>query len=572
MTTQEDTVPPPELETTPLDPSSRSGLILSVLRGRYSTIGVCIALGILGGIAEGVVPIGIGYALDTALGRTDHTMAAVGTAVAAVIVVAIFCSVTRFHLSERTRIAVAYRLNQAIGRRAAEAGPALPAQVPSGEVATTVSDDTAAVGALPNAIAQFAGAVIASLLVSVYLLTRSLPLGLVVLIGVPILVLVTAKAFAPLEARQREHRELLGRLTVVGADIARGLRVLRGIGGAPVLRERFDRLSGEVRRAGGRVAGVQAVLAAANVALPGIFLVAVIWIGARLAAEGHLRPGELVAFYGCAAYLVNPVSTVSGLVARLSEATVGAANVARILRTEASGAFDGTVSGPAKPTMLADPVSGVTVGADEFLAVVAAEPGEGESVAERLTAAAGPDDGSATMGGTPLHRMTRTEVRRRILLHDAAPYLFSGRLRDELDPYGEHDDGRLFDALRAACATDVVTQLDDGLETVLGEDGHQLSGGQRQRIMLARALLRAPEVLVLVDPTSAVDASTEVEIAHRLRENRRGRATVVVATGPALLAVADRVVYLTDEVHSGRHTELLDRVPAYRARTMRGDT
>ena len=98
------------------------------------------------------------------------------------------------------------------------------------------------------------------------------------------------------------------------------------------------------------------------------------------------------------------------------------------------------------------------------------------------------------------------------------------------------------------------------------ERGRSFSGGQRQRLVLARALLADAEILVLVEPTSAVDAHTEARIARRLRDARRGRTTVVVTGSPLVLDQADRVVFLEDGrvAATGTHRELLESSPAYR--------
>jgi ABC-type multidrug transport system fused ATPase/permease subunit len=113
----------------------------------------------------------------------------------------------------------------------------------------------------------------------------------------------------------------------------------------------------------------------------------------------------------------------------------------------------------------------------------------------------------------------------------------------------------------------VLESLPDGMDAEVTERGRSFSGGQRQRLVLARALAADPEILVLVEPTSAVDAHTEARVADRLREHRAGRTTVVTTTSPLLLDRVDNVAFVEDGavVAVGRHRDLLEQVPGYRA-------
>jgi ABC-type multidrug transport system fused ATPase/permease subunit len=164
-------------------------------------------------------------------------------------------------------------------------------------------------------------------------------------------------------------------------------------------------------------------------------------------------------------------------------------------------------------------------------------------------------------------------LRSRVLVSEPEPRLFTGRLRDELDPGGQQADGDLLTALQVADAADVLDALPDGLDAEVEERGRSFSGGQRQRIALARAVLADPDVLVLVEPTSAVDAHTESRIADRLRVSRAGRTTLVVTASPLLLDRADHVAVLVGGrvVAQGAHAELLHAVPAYRETVLRGE-
>jgi len=169
-------------------------------------------------------------------------------------------------------------------------------------------------------------------------------------------------------------------------------------------------------------------------------------------------------------------------------------------------------------------------------------------------------------GGVPLEVVGREVLRHRIVVSDTASTLFSGVLADQLDVRGAGRE-QVAAALHTASAEDVLDGLPDGLDTVVSERGRSFSGGQRQRLVLARALAADPEVLVLVEPTSAVDAHTEAGIADRLRRHRSGRTTVVTTSSPLLLDRVDTVAFLRDGVvvAQGSHRELLTEVAAYRA-------
>ena len=236
---------------------------------------------------------------------------------------------------------------------------------------------------------------------------------------------------------------------------------------------------------------------------------------------------------------------------------------------------------------LADPASGVVVGPRGLTAVVCASPADADAIADRLGRYA---DSDATLGGIPLRDLPLDEVRRRILVAGNDARLFSGPLRTELDPGDralrdrgdragrDRGDGvggtDLLDrAVDNASARDIVEALPDGLDADVVGAGMEFSGGQRQRLRLARALMVDPDVLVLVEPTSAVDAHTEARIGRRLGANRADRATVVFTTSPILLDRADRVFYVAAGrvVAEGTHAELLGSEPAYAALVTRGE-
>ena len=186
----------------------------------------------------------------------------------------------------------------------------------------------------------------------------------------------------------------------------------------------------------------------------------------------------------------------------------------------------------------------------------------------------GEEDG-VLLGDVRIADLPVDTVRRRILVSEADPVLFAGVLRHELDPWSHTngDESKLLAAIGIANAEDILDALPDGLDTTVEERGRSFSGGQRQRLVLARALLSEAEVLVLVEPTSAVDAHTEARIAERLRDARAGRTTVIVTTSPLVLDRADVVVLVEDgrAVAQGTHRDLLRSSDEYRDVVTRGE-
>jgi ABC-type multidrug transport system fused ATPase/permease subunit len=474
-----------------------------------------------------------------------------------------------------------YRGAQLAAQGAERAGPALTRSIPAGEVVTVFANDVMRLGGLYDAMGRFAGAIASYVVVGAILLAASPPLGWLVLLGGPVMLASLSLIVRPLQRRQALQREEAGRLTTLGADTVAGLRVLRGIGGEQTFLRRYEEQSQRVRVRGVRVAGIQAALDSAQVLLPGIFVVLVTWLGARQAIEGELSAGQLVAFYGYTAFLTMPLQTAIEIVDRGIRAQIAAGKMLRVMAVQPDhdATRPGTVDLPADGADLVDPLSGTVVRGGRLTALVSARPEESAAVADRL-GRHGPGPHQTTWGGVRLDDLSIADVRRHIVVSEPDPRLFTGVLRDQLLGAGATDvaqpvpegDLRVNKALETASALDVLDALPDGLDGTVEERGRSYSGGQRQRMALARALLTEAPVLVLVEPTSAVDAHTEARIAQRLTLHRSDRTTVVTTVSPLLLGQADEVVLLEDGLATARgtHRDLLDH-PAYRHIVLRGE-
>ena len=548
------------------DLRSPTRFLLWVARGQLGTLALGVLYGVVWMAALAVVPALVGRAIDLGVtgGDTAGLLGWSALILAAGLVSAV-AGILRHRVAVVNWLGAAYRVQQLLVRHAVRLGASLPRRVPTGEVAAVGTHDAERVGAAMDIVARLSGALVSFVVVAALMVRSSTTLGLVVAVGVPLLSAAVGPLLRPLHRRRARHRELVGALTTVGADTVSGLRVLRGIGGEAVFSRRYAAASSEVRDAGVAAARVQSVLDAAEVALTGVFVVAVTWLGARLALAGRISVGELVAFYGYAAFLLLPVRTVTEAADKFTRALVAARRTVQVLALEPELASGSSAQEPPAGSALVDRGSGLVVEPGELTAVVAGVPEQAAAIADRLGRFA--DGDPVWLGGVALRDLPLDVVRRRVLVSDHDPRLFTGRLAAELDPTGSTPADRLLAAVHTASAEDVLEALPDGLATEVAERGRTFSGGQRQRLVLVRALLADPEILVLVEPTSAVDAHTEARIADRLVAARSGRTTVVCTTSPLLLDRADTVALVLDGrvVAQGTHRELLDTEPRYRA-------
>ena len=497
----------------------------------------------------------------------------VGVVVALGIIQAL-CGAMRHQLAVTNWMHAAYRTVQLIGRHVTITGTALTDTIPAGDIVNTVAADAMRIGGAFDVVARFIGAIVAWVVVSIILLTTSLQLGLIVLIGVPVLASLTTPLMKPLHTTQAAQREAAGRLAALGSDTVAGLRILRGVGGEEVFLSNYKTQSDRVRRAGNRIATPQAGLESGQVLLPAVLTGIVTWLGARAVMSGSLQAGQLVAFFGYATFLTTPLRTAIEYVISTTRAYVGAGRVLRIL------AVVPLVLEPHEPRSwpqtldtFEDCQSGVRVRRGEMVGFVTETPAEASRLADRWGRFT-PDVGLVQVNGISLLDFSVIDTRTHIVVNEIEPRLFSGELRHELVPRGNLSDEHIKRALDTSSALDILGALEFGLATHVEERARSFSGGQRQRLSLARALLTDAALLILVEPTSAVDTHTEARIARRLGDHRREHATLVASTSPLLLEKMDLVYLLVDGcvVESGSHHSLVKHSATYRQIVLREES
>ncbi|MEU6038523.1 ABC transporter ATP-binding protein [Actinomadura sp. NPDC047616] len=552
-----------------------------VLRGalvgqwRYAVPGAVLAAGHQAG--EALVPVVIGVVIDEAIAPGDEGALLTWIAMlAAVFAVLSYSYRFSFRHAERASERAAHELRLRVTRRTLDPrGGAETGRLP-GELVNIATGDAKRVGAvhlsLTAGIAALAGLVFGG----VALLRVSVPLGLLVLLGIPPLLGLAHLLGKPLERRSAAEQERAAHASGVAADLIAGLRVLKGIGAERSAVDRYRRTSRDSLAATVRAARAQAWHDGGMLMLTGVFIAVVALVGGRLAASGDITVGQLVTAVGLAQFLLTPLSILSWANGELAQGRASAARIASVLGAPpAVAGGDGVLPRPVRGAVRLRGVScgdGALRGLDldaapgELLGVVTTDPKAATWLLRLLGRSADPDGGTVELDGVPLATLDPAEIRRAVVVAEHDADLFEGGLLDNVTA-AAGDGGAAEKAMAAAAADEVAANLPHGTATVLAERGRSLSGGQRQRVALARALASGAPVLVLHDPTTAVDAVTEARIAEGLREARQGRTTIVVATSPALLAVADRVVFLDGGAVTaeGSHAELVHRRPAYRA-------
>ena len=467
-------------------------------------------------------------------------------------------------------ISAATRLQQLVARKAVDLGADLPRLVSTGEVSAINSNDVERVARVYDLIPRLSGAIISFFFVSILLISSSPTLGLMVVIGVPLLGLVIGPIIKPLQTRESAQREKLSLSSGLAADTVAGLRILRGIGGEETFLRRFRNASQEVRAAAVRTAKMRALLDGLQIILPGSLVVGVIWVGGNLVSQGELKVGELLSFYGYSAFLMIPLQILTESAQRLTSGTVAARRVMKLLSVESLQQW-GQRDFPKNFSLIEDTKSGLVINKGDFLGVVSDNSLNADEMVDRLGGYI--DAHTVRVDDIPLAEIERDSIRAHIYSQEKEPAILSGTI-ESLFKVSASGRLRIAEAIESASASDILDSLEgDGYSAEVVERGRTLSGGQRQRLALARTLFVDAPIVILDEPTSAVDAHTEVRIAQRLKAIRGHQTTIAVTNSPLILDHTDKVALVVDGkvVARGSHFDLIKENQAYRRLVVRGE-
>ncbi|GAA1725685.1 ABC transporter ATP-binding protein [Aeromicrobium alkaliterrae] len=528
-------------------------------------------------LCEALVPVMIGVTID--VGIETSSLGPFLLACAAIVVIflclsygyrygALFLMRALQDESHRLRVEVAEKAVQPVD------DPRL-----AGEWLSLATADAEKVSELVYQVAFTAASIVTVLATAIYLARTDVTLALVILFGLPVTVAITQLVSPAIARRTSREQAAIARVAGIAGDLIAGIRPLKGIGAERTASGRYREASRAARRSSIVTARSWGYMSGLTTLVSGLFLALVALLAGTRAIDGDLSLGELVAIVGLTQFLAEPIKLLGDLSAQFAASRASAKRLHEALAT-GSHVLDG-------PERLPDDAprevcfEGVTVGPlvdvaltcspGHLVAVTTDGPESADTIVALLDGTTRPESGIVRLGGVDLQQLARGDRRGALLVvpHAATPP--EGTVRAAIDPDARLDHAELDAVLTASAAHDVVEAHPDGLDHAVRIGGSSLSGGQRQRLTIARSLAVAPPVLVLRDPTTAIDAVTEQQIALGLRTRRdAGTATLVVTSSPTLLAAADTVVWIREGrvVASGTHHDLQEH-PDYREEVLR---
>ena len=498
-------------------------------------------------LAEVLVPVAIGIVIDRAI--APHDPVALGWALGFLVVVFALL-MGAWQLGDRVGTVVYARSEHVLRQRVLGLALRRRTRRPAGEVLTISSSDAGETAGFFWAVAEQAAAATAVIVACVALIVIAWPLALAVVIGTLLQALVVNAVSGGLRRRGYEAQRQAARLDAVSTDFATGLRVLGALGGAVRATDRYVAESAVAAQAAYRAEKAAAALTAVNLVVSGLAFTGIAMLGGWLALDGAITIGGFVTAMGLAQTIRGPLETLGYLPAEIASKHGSATRIAEFSR-EAGEADAASDAGPdagsdATPATASEPpadrgeliarlrVDGrrIDIARGEVTGI-RADPERTSDLAQLFGGRREAAEGELAVDGIDAVHLGPHGLRALVFAppHDAA--VFTGSAADNI---AEVVDGA---HLTASAFDEVVHRLPDGLDERIGERGLRLSGGQRQRLLLARALHQPQRLLVLHEPTTAIDPITEAQVAAGLAAE--GRTIVLLTDRASLLSACHRV-------------------------------
>jgi ABC-type bacteriocin/lantibiotic exporter with double-glycine peptidase domain len=507
-------------------------------------------LSLIAQLAEASMPVWLGMLVSQVAKHSVLGVMTLGWVLVVAVMVRVLASVTAHVLGTDTSITLSVLHREKITKHViSHRHVAQDADLSTGDFVEIADEDSDAIASGFDAVRSLFASLGVYTAAGVYLVSQSRVVGITILVAVPVMCLCLPVILNRLRTRLSLHRNAAGIVTSMAVDAASGQRVLKGVSGQSVFMRRFLEASSDMRERGLSVAGLRALIDGLRELIPAVLLLAVLAVSLLQWGNDALSVGQLVSFYGLATYLLQPVTSFIEACQNLMPALVGLDRENRVLNSGAS-ARSGVSPAP-QAVCVMDPESGVTAYAGEYTVIASDSFDDMRIIASRLS---GTDEElKGRLNGNSYSIYSETSIRATALLLDTDARVVSGTIKDILD--GGKNDMRRREALDVSVLGELADLCSgDVLDMEVTDSGRNLSGGQLQRLLLAKAIAADRSVLVLVDPTSAVDSVTEQEIIARVKADRRTRITVVATRSPAHIRAADTVYWIQDGKIKGHGT------------------
>jgi ABC-type multidrug transport system fused ATPase/permease subunit len=510
------------------------------------------------------------------------TTAALAVAVFGLVLAGGACAFVQIFITARLGHELAHRLRIELFRALQRLPLAQHRRTGSGEAMVRFAADTTALKDVVSdwvlTIVAQTGLVIGMLVVMFLLDWR---LALVVTLTLPVLFGVLAVLNRRIRRSLAAQRRQEGRLASRVGEVLASLAVVQAFGRVEHEAARFDAASAEHLDDGVRTSRTTAAVARSIALVSAAASAVTLLVGARQVLEGHMTPGDLLVFMAYLRSLFKPLRDLGKLSVKVSRATVSAARIADVIgqppgdadrpgavpvtRLRGEVTFDDVRFGYDPRRRVLDGAS-FHVAAGEHVAIVGASGSGKSTIASLVLRLLVPDDGVVRIDGRDVRDWEVDSLRGAIGVVLQDTLLFGATVRENI-AYGKIDatDAEIEAAARDAQVHDVVMRLPDGYDTVVGDRGGLLSGGERQRVCLARALVKRPDILVLDEPTAAIDPLSSRLVRESVARVRRGRTTIVISHALADMRDFDRILVIADGAvaEAGSRAELMARRGRY---------
>jgi len=456
-------------------------------------------------------------------------------------------------------------------------------KVPTGELMARASSDASQVR-LAFAIAPLATANILLLIIlSITLLSLSLPLGSMVLLSIPAVLWLASSFSAKAMGVSLRVKEAEAQMTTEVEEQLGGIRVVKAFGNEELASSKVESAISNIYDTSLEYLNLRTRFVPLFELIPMVITLLVLLLGGYLSINELITLGDFIAFTQYVFLLLWPLRITAWFLSEIPSSVSAGIRILELLDEEPTIVDDNSDTAFPVEGIGAIKFSNVTfrygkekifddlsfeIEGKKTVAIVGSTGSGKSTLAYLLPRLYDIESGDIEIDGVNINNVKLSELRSEVSLAFEESFLFSNSARENISlGTDEASDEQIQDAANIAKAHEFISQLPESYETKVGERGYGLSGGQRQRIALARAILRQPRVLILDDALSAVDASTEEEIRAELKNVMSNMTTLIITNRVPTIELCDDVVFIENgKVKAqGNHTDLIENVDSYKA-------